>query len=141
MSNAQEEKYQTGMASEFYILSLLFRAGAKAYLTLGNNKKVDIIVLKGKETLTIDVKGTHSTSFPVGKNYKDYQNDKNHFFIFVDYENEEKFRNTTTIPEIFIVPAQKMSGMVKNYSGERFNVLKKDLKTFTNDFSIFVEES
>lgn len=141
MSNAQEEKYQTGMASEFYILSLLLRAGAKAYLTLGNNKKVDIIVLKGNEVFTIDVKGTHSTSFPIGSNYKNYKDDVNHFFVFVDYKNEEEFKNTIKIPEIFIVPAQKMSSVVKHYNGERFNVLKKDLKTFTNDFSIFVEES
>lgn len=142
MSNVQEEKSQTGMASEFYVLSLLLRLGAKAFLTLGNNKKVDIVVLKGKETLTIDVKGTHSTSFPVGKNYKDYQNDKNHFFIFVDYENENNFRDIKNPPSIFIVPSTKMSELIKDYKTSS-NALKSNLKNgnFNDDFSIFVAEA
>ena len=34
----------TGMVSEFYVLSVLLRCGINANLTLGNQKKVDIIV-------------------------------------------------------------------------------------------------
>ena len=33
----------TGIASEFYVLSMLLRKGADATLTLGNKKNIDII--------------------------------------------------------------------------------------------------
>ena len=35
-------KYNTNMASEFYVLSMLHRIGVDAALTLGNKKAVDI---------------------------------------------------------------------------------------------------
>jgi hypothetical protein len=35
--------YNTNLAAEFYVLSLLHRLGADAALTLGNKKAVDII--------------------------------------------------------------------------------------------------
>ncbi len=40
-------KYNTNLASEFYVLSMLHRLGADASLTLGNKKAVDIIVVQG----------------------------------------------------------------------------------------------
>lgn len=50
-------KYNTNLASEFYVLSMLYRIGAEASLTLGK-KTVDIIVsLSDSKTLTIGVKG------------------------------------------------------------------------------------
>ena len=36
----------TGIASEFYVLSMLLRKGADATLTLGNKKNIDIFVNK-----------------------------------------------------------------------------------------------
>jgi hypothetical protein len=38
--------YNTNLAAEFYVLSMLHRLGADAALTLGNKKAVDIIVVK-----------------------------------------------------------------------------------------------
>jgi hypothetical protein len=37
-------KYNTNLAAEFYVLSILHRLGAEAALTLGNKKAVDINV-------------------------------------------------------------------------------------------------
>ena len=42
-------KYNTNLASEFYVLSMVHRLGVDASLTLGNKKAVDIIVLNGKQ--------------------------------------------------------------------------------------------
>ena len=36
----------TGIASEFYVLSMLLRKGADATFTLGNKKNIDIFVNK-----------------------------------------------------------------------------------------------
>ena len=50
--------YNTNLAAEFYVLSMLHRLGADASLTLGNKKAVDILVVRGAgKALTIDVKG------------------------------------------------------------------------------------
>ena len=51
----------TGIASEFYVLSMLLRKGADATLTLGNKKNIDIFVNKDGMAFTIDVKGLKST--------------------------------------------------------------------------------
>lgn len=37
-----EVKQNTNLASEYFILSCLYRVDANAYLTLGNKKSVDI---------------------------------------------------------------------------------------------------
>ncbi|MBK7562889.1 MAG: hypothetical protein IPI21_00720 [Propionivibrio sp.] len=74
--------YNTNLAAEFYVLSVLHRLGADATLTLGNKKSVDIAVVKGEgNTVTVDVKGlAGTTSWPVD-NVKGVKN--NHFLVFV----------------------------------------------------------
>lgn len=131
------EKHITGMASEYYVLSLLNRVGAEAYLTLGNTKKSDILVKKGYEAITIDVKGCKCNSFPIGTEYE-RKKDKNHFYVFLSYKN---FENIHELPEIFIVPSLSMD-FVRNYNGSS-NVLLSDLKDkgYSDDFSIFVEKA
>ena len=44
--------------AEFHVLSMLHRLGADATLTLGNNRGVDIVVVReAGDAVTIDVKG------------------------------------------------------------------------------------
>ena len=51
-------RYDTNLASEFYVLSTLHRLGADAYLTLGSKKSVDIMVVSEEgRVVTVDVKG------------------------------------------------------------------------------------
>ncbi len=59
--------YDTNLAAEFYVLSVLHRLGAEANLTLGNKKAVDIVVVRDTgDTVTVDVKGlAGKTSWPV----------------------------------------------------------------------------
>src|SRR5687767_203399 len=50
-------KYNTNLASEFYAMSVLYRLGCDAHLTLGNKKAVDIVVVRGPgDVVTLDVK-------------------------------------------------------------------------------------
>ena len=103
-----EKSQTTGMASEFYVLSCLYRIGAKAHLTLGQNKAVDIIVEKPDSLLTIDVKGLQDkhSSFPIDHVTK---KDKNHFIVFVAFNG--KFKETNYPPDIYIVPAAELPYM------------------------------
>lgn len=41
-----EEGYNTNLAAEFYVLSVLHRLGVSATLTLGNKKSVDIVITR-----------------------------------------------------------------------------------------------
>ena len=53
--------YQTGIASEHLVLSMLYRLGAKAYLTLGNEKSIDIRITKDDGSwISVDVKSVPS---------------------------------------------------------------------------------
>lgn len=57
-------KYNTNLASEYYVLSTLYRLGFDAYITLGNKKNIDIILnLNDEKQITIDVKGLAGTTF------------------------------------------------------------------------------
>lgn len=134
------DKDITGNASEFFVLAALLRQGADATLTLGNKKKVDIIVNKNGKALTIDVKGCQNgTSFPLNPNYKDSAKDKNHYFVFVDYENG--FENWEKIPSIYVISSQDIEAVAHDYKdSKRQNALKSKVKEYTKDLSIFVSD-
>ena len=51
-----EARYNTNLAAEFYVLSVLHRLGADAMLILGNKKSVDIAIVRDAgDAVTIDV--------------------------------------------------------------------------------------
>jgi hypothetical protein len=55
-----EINYNTNLASEYLMMSLLCRAGKDAYLSLGNKRGVDIIVKTHNGSLCIiEVKGVN----------------------------------------------------------------------------------
>lgn len=96
--------FNTGIASEYLILSKLYRLELEAYISQGNKKSVDIRVIKGNgETLSIDVKAVRGYSSLVVNNVEPK---KNHFLVFVIYNN--KFGILDSQPDIFIVPSQKI---------------------------------
>ncbi len=72
--------YNTNLASEYYVLSTLYRLGFDAYITLGNKKSIDIILnLNDKKQITIDVKGLQGTTlFPLD-NIDEALSKPNHF--------------------------------------------------------------
>lgn len=109
--------YNTNLAAEYYILSMLYRKGFKAYLTLGNKKSVDIIVeKKDGEILTIDVKGlAGKTCWPMD-NFSKRQ--ENHFIILVSFLN--KISDHDALPECWVVPSMKVEGLLyRNPKGNR----------------------
>src|SRR5689334_13693049 len=73
--------HYTSLASEYYILSMLNRKECNAYLTLGKQKSVDIVVVKGKKHLTLDVKGIRAGGWLMGDK-KPYRM-KHHYYALV----------------------------------------------------------
>src|SRR5690606_5368329 len=94
--------YNTNLAAEFYVLSMLHRLGADANLTLGNKKSVDIAVVRtAGDAVTVDVKGLEGTTgWPIdnvgpGKN--------GHFLVFVCFQG--KISDPSVAPLVWVVPS------------------------------------
>jgi len=135
-----EKSQNTNLASEYYVLSMLYRIGANAYLTLGNKKSVDIIVDKNNQLLSIDVKGLKGTTgFPVDNWVK---KEKTHFLVFVSFLN--KIDDPQIVPETYIVPSldidksfRELDGKSLVYltpSGTRKDVLLSNLRKLKNNY-------
>ena len=97
--------YNTNLAAEYYVLSMLYRKGFNAYLTLGNKKSVDILIEKDDGTIiTVDVKGlAGKTCWPMD-NFK--KKNKRHFIVLVSFLNQ--IQNHEIMPECWIVPSAKV---------------------------------
>ena len=93
-------RYDTNLAAEFYTLSVLYRLGAAATLTLGNKKSVDIVVVRSAgDTVTIDVKGiAGKTCWPVSNVPTDRAR---HFVVFVSFLN--RIDDPSVSPEVYVV--------------------------------------
>ncbi|HEX9758940.1 MAG TPA: hypothetical protein VGB26_14255 [Nitrospiria bacterium] len=108
--------YNTNLASEYFVLSMLYRFGAEASLTLGNKKSVDIIVLRGRDLLSIDVKGiAGKTLWPLDNFSKPT---KNHYIAFVSFLGH--IGDSSVVPEVYILPSDKIETfMYRNPKGNR----------------------
>ena len=116
-------KYDTGMAAEFYVLSMLHRLGATANLTLGNQKAVDIIVTRASGDVgTSEVKGIKGkTSWPI----KDQYASRSHYYVFVSFLG--KIDDPSVLPEVYVVPSTSIRKLkaVNEKSGREFIQLRR----------------
>lgn len=122
--------YNTNLAAEYYVLSVLYRLGLNAYLTVGNKKAVDIIIgEKSGELVTIDVKGlAGKTGWPVDNVKRAKQR---HFIVFVCFRGE--IDRPESVPEAFIIPSRELRKYIYKAPGGRrvvslATLMKKGLK-------------
>ena len=102
------EGYDTNLAAEFHVLSLLHRLGFTANLTLGNKKAVDILVVSRTGVpCTIDVKGlAGSTGWPIDNAREPAPR---HFYAFVCYN--DLMGDPWASPEVYVVPSGDLAGL------------------------------
>ena len=113
-----KSKYNTNLAAEFWVLSMLHRLGAEATLTLGNKKAVDIVVVReAGDTITIDVKGlAGTTNWPVD-NVNTAELKPNHFLAFVTFL--DKISDVSSTPEVYVVPLNAVPELIYSAPGGR----------------------
>ncbi len=113
--------YNTNLAAEFFVLSMLHRLGMDASLTLGNKKSVDIVVVRDSgDVATVDVKGlAGTTSWPVDNVKK---TTKGHFLVFVTYLG--KINDHTISAEVYVVPSTKLAPLVYHSPNGKRKVLQ-----------------
>src|SRR5438105_2037798 len=104
----QVSGYDTNLAAEFYVLSVLHRLGMSATITLGNKKSVDIVVARDAgDAVTIDVKGlAGATNWPVD-NLEEGR--EKHYIIFVTFLG--KISDPSFLPEVYVVPSEEVSNI------------------------------
>ena len=130
--------FNTGIASEYLVLSMLYRLNYEAYITMGNKKSVDIWIMRDDKTaVSIDVKSVREyDSIPVGN----VEAKDNRYIVFVIYNKKFDFKDVPTLPEFYIVPSKYVVENRTKYDlksgGERFNIFKKDIKDYINRWDL-----
>lgn len=126
-----EAKYNTNLASEFHVLSVLHRLGLDAMLTLGNKKSVDLVVVReAGDAVSIDVKGL------AGKNPWPVENVRKataqHFLVFVCFAG--MIADPDATPEVWVVPSVELAPFVYHAPGGRkvvqYGTLARDGQRF-----------
>src|SRR2546428_14038014 len=103
MMPMRQHGYETNLAAEFYVLSVLHRLGISATLTLGNKKSVDIVVVRqAGEAVTVDVNGVAGRWDWPGDNIRKPAKPRQHFLVFVTYEGG--FAEPKTLPRVWVAP-------------------------------------
>jgi hypothetical protein len=120
-----KSKYNTNLASEYYVLSVLYRKGLDAYLTLGNKKSVDIVVDFGTHVTTIDVKGIAGTTLWPMDNFSGKK--QHHFIALVSFVN--KISDASVTPEVYIIPSSAVSSLLyHNPRGTRQGIQRSTIR-------------
>ncbi len=96
----KENGYNTNLAAEYHVLSVLYRLGLDAYLTMGNKKAVDVVVDFGNHVCRIDVKGIAGKTLWPMDNFRGAR--KDHFVVLVSFLN--KIKETAIAPECYVAP-------------------------------------
>jgi len=106
-----QRAYNTNLASEFHVMSVLYRLGMDANLTLGNKKAVDIVVvLAPGDTITIDVKAVAgSVDWLVGSTISSPR--ERHFVVLLSYEG--KFGRIDEMPKAWVLPHAEFLSLIK----------------------------
>jgi hypothetical protein len=109
--------YDTNLAAEFLVLSILHRLGADATLTLGNKKSVDIVVVReAGDAVTIDVKGvSRQYDWPADNVRAGLEG--RHFLVLVSFEGQ--IRKPDSMPRMWVVPYKEIGKFMKQYKGRR----------------------
>jgi hypothetical protein len=134
--------YNTNLAAEFYVLSVLHRLGAEANLTLGNKKSVDIVVVReAGDAMTVDVKGlAGKTSWPVD-NFSVGR--KNHFGIFVSFLDH--ISDPTIAPEVYVIRAKDIGPFIYHAPGGRkvvtLNKLRKEGACYKDAWNLLISNT
>lgn len=128
-----EVGYNTNLASEFYVMSVLYRLGLEPHLTLGNKKSVDIALIRGAgKALTIDVKAVAAKNdWLVGA--PPVMPRLHHFVVLVSYEG--RFKTLEDVPRCWVVPDADFLPLVhKSKTGSAFFVRRKEILDRSGDF-------
>ena len=113
------------MASEFYVLSTLYRMGLEPLLTLGNKKGVDIYLPQdGSEMLSIEVKAVAKRmDWMFGD--REFISSARKWVVLLCYNGA--FENLEQPPEAWVLPSSDIAHLIKVAGNEATRYLPAKL--------------
>jgi len=127
----KQNGYNTNLAAEYYVLSVLYRRGLNAYLTLGNKKAIDIVIDFGTHLTTVDVKGIAGTTLWPMDNFHGPK--PHHFIVFVSFLN--RIEDTGVTPECYVVPSDEVKALFyRNPKRTRVGVQRSTVRATGKQF-------
>lgn len=127
--------YNTGIASEYFVLSQLYRLGCEAYITLGNKKSVDIRVVHNNRAISLDVKAVQGYSSLIVNNIT---KSSTHYIVFLIYNN--KFEDLNTSPDVYVMPSMDVEAITKKF-GDQLRVFKNDIAQYKNNWKCLFDDA
>jgi hypothetical protein len=131
-----DTNYNTNLASEYLMMSLLCRAGKDAYLSLGNKKGVDIIVKTENGSICIvEVKGVNKRNDWLIGNLGKIPIEPNLMYAFVCFNGT--IEELTSTADFWLIPSEKLSSKTEyKIAGNRKTVYisNKYIRENYNDY-------
>lgn len=110
---SSDNNYNTNLASEYLLMSLLCRAGKDAYLSLGNKKGVDIIVKTVKGAIcVVEVKGVNKRNDWLIGNSGKIPIELNLIYALVCFNG--KIDELTSTADFWMIPAAKLAELTEH---------------------------
>ena len=131
-----QTKYNTNLAAEFFVLSMLHRLGVNCQLTIGNKKAVDIVIESNRgKLITVDVKGLAGTTIWPLDNFATKK--PSHFLVFVCFLG--KIDQYDILPEVYVLRSTSVDRyLYRNPGGTRkgiqLSTLRRDGKKYLNNW-------
>ena len=127
----RKSSYDTGAASEFLVLSTLYRLGVNAFISLGNKKSIDIVIkATNGYSLSVDVKSVRDySSIPINN----VRIEKNHFIVVVIYK--KKFSDPTILPDFYIIPSKDIPELRSIFKKEH-RLMKGKLSPYKDNWKL-----
>lgn len=126
--------YNTGIASEYFVLSQLYRLGYEAYITLGNKKSVDIRVVHNNRAISLDVKAVQGYSSLIVNNVS---KSSTHYVVLLIYNN--KFDDLSASPDVYVMSSLDMGTVTRKF-GDQLRVFKGDIKQHKNNWKCLFDQ-
>jgi len=128
-------RYNTNLAAEFYVLSCLHRRGVVANLTLGNQKGVDIVVVReAGDAITVEVKGLAGKYEWPANNLVNQTPKSQHFVALASFEGHIREREMPP-PRVWIVSFTELKKrFIRKYPSGRVNVSRSVLLSEGSQF-------
>ncbi len=102
-----ETNYNTNLAAEYYVMSLLSRTGKEAYLSLGNKKGVDIIVKTEKGAICLlEVKGVNKRNDWLIGNTGTFLQSPALFYALICFDG--KIDRLSVVPDLWVIPSVQL---------------------------------
>ncbi len=108
-----DNNYNTNLASEYLVMSLLSRMGLDAYLSLGNKKGVDIVITTKKGAYAVlEVKGVNKNLDWLISNSGQFTTAPNLFYALVGFDG--KIEDINAAAKVYIIPSELLKEVTEH---------------------------